>query len=95
MLIFQQGMIKMILNKKDEKLGKSEAVYSLLLSISVKYSRYLMNIWDIKGIDDSFDLAAIKEILFFEDAIIVQSKKGMGMFINLNQVIAMDLVVKQ
>ncbi|MBR1748237.1 MAG: hypothetical protein IJ743_00410 [Bacilli bacterium] len=85
----------MILNKKDEKLGKSEAVYSLLLSISVKYSRYLMNIWDIKGNDDTFDLAAIKEILFFEDAIIVLSKKGMGMFINLNQVIAMDLVVKQ
>ena len=85
----------MILTKKEEKLGKSKAVYELLLSMDEKYTEYLINIWDIKGNDDTIDLAPIKEILFFEDVIVIRSKKGMGMFINLDQVITIDLAFKQ
>lgn len=85
----------MILTRKEEKLGKSEAVYQLLLKMNEKYSKYLINIWDMKNQDDTVDLACAKEILFFEDAIVILSKKEYGMFINLDHVMSIDLVIKE
>ncbi len=84
----------MILTKKEEKLGKSQAVYHLIISMKKKYSEYLLNIWDIKDQDDTIDLSLTKEILFFEDSIVLISKKDYAMFINLNHVLAIDLVDK-
>lgn len=85
----------MILTRKEEKLGKSEAVYQLLLKMNEKYSKYLINIWDMKNQDDTIDLAGVKEILFFEDAIIILSKKEYASFINLNHVLSIELVIKK
>ena len=85
----------MILNKKTEKLGKSEPIYHLLTEgMNKKYTEYLLNIWDMKGQDDTIDLALSKEILFFEDSIVIISKKDYAMFINLNHVLAIDLCIK-
>ncbi|WP_407420704.1 hypothetical protein [Methanobrevibacter sp.] len=85
----------MILTKKEEKLGKSEAVYYLLLSVGEKDTEYFLNIWDMKGQDDTLDLSLMEEILFFEDAIVIFSKKEYAMFINLNHVLSIDLVIKE
>ena len=85
----------MILTRKEEKLGKSEAIYSLLLKMNEKYSKYLINIWDMKNQNDTIDLAYVKEILFFEDAIVILSKKDYASFINLNHVLSIELVIKK
>lgn len=85
----------MILTRKEEKLGKSEAIYNLLLNMNKKYSKYLINIWDMKNQNDTIDLAYVKEILFFEDAIVIVSKKDYASFINLNHVLSIELVIKK
>ena len=85
----------MILTRKEEKLGKSEAIFNLLLNMNKKYSKYLINIWDMKNQNDTIDLAYVKEILFFEDAIVILSKKDYASFINLNHVLSIELVIKK
>ena len=85
----------MILTRKEEKLGKAEAIDNLLLNMNKKYSKYLINIWDMKNQNDTIDLAYVKEILFFEDAIVILSKKDYASFINLNHVLSIELVIKK
>ena len=85
----------MILTRKEEKLGKSEAIYALFKSMNKPYQKYLINIWDMKNQNDTIDLAYVKEILFFEDAIVIVSKKDYASFINLNHVLSIELVIKK
>lgn len=85
----------MILTQNGKELGKSDAVYYLLKSMDEPYSKYVLNIWDMKNQDNTIDLARVKEIRFFEDAIILISKKGDAMFYNLNHIMCIDLVRKE
>ena len=83
----------MILTRKTEDLGQAEAVYNMLLQITEPYKHYLLNIWDMKGQDDTIALEKVKEILFFKDSMIIVSKKeGNSMYFNLNHIVSIDLV---
>lgn len=85
----------MILTQNGKELGKSDAVYYLLKSMDKPYKEYLLNILDMKNQDNTINLARVKEIRFFEDAIIILSKKDDAMFYNLNHIMCIDMIRKE
>ena len=83
----------MMLVKKEENLGKAEAVYEMLNNMVHVCDKYNLNIWDMKNQDDTIALIKIERILFFKDCLVTVSKRdGNSMFINLNHVMSIDMV---